>query len=111
MIDILWSAVAIGISGLVVVIGILLTLKRLRDKKSGFPAQDERTQKINGMAATYALYIGQYFMIAYLLIDIIGRELFGTLEIGAGYPMIASLLVFSLSFLVLRWYVSRKGEL
>jgi hypothetical protein len=111
MIDILWPAVTIGISGLIVVIGILFTLKRLRDKKSGFPAQDERTQKINGIAATYALYIGQFFIAAYLLIDIIGREFFGMLEIGAGYPMIVSLLVFSMSFLVLRWYASKKGEL
>jgi len=110
MIDILWPAVTIGISGLIVLIGILFILKRLRDKKSGFPAQDEKTQKINGMAATYTLYIGQYFMIAYLLIAIIGREFFGMVEIEAGYPMVASLLVFSLSFLVLRWYLGRRGE-
>jgi hypothetical protein len=101
----------IGIWGLTVLIAIVAMLKRRRDKKSGFPLQDERTQKINGIAATYALYIGQYFIIAYVLITLIGEEFFGLLEIEAGYPMLAALLVFSVSYLVLRWYLGRKGEL
>jgi hypothetical protein len=40
----------------------------------------------------------------------IGKEFFGIPEIEAGYPMIATLLVSALSFLVLRAYFGRKGE-
>jgi hypothetical protein len=57
------------------------------------------------------MFMCQYFIIAYLLVDIAGREFFGMPEIEAGYPMIAALLVSALSFLVLRWYLGRKGEL
>jgi hypothetical protein len=53
----------------------------------------------------------QYFIIAYLLVMIIGREFFEIPEIEAGYPLLASLLVSSVSFLVLRWYLGQKGEL
>jgi len=47
---------------------------------------------------------------AYLLVNIVGREFFGWPEIEAGYPMIAALLVSSVSFLVLRWYFDKKEE-
>lgn len=110
MTDFMWPIVSIGIMALIVLIGILLIWKVLRERKSGFPAADERTQKINGKAAYYTLFIGQYFIIALLFAIIIGREFFGMPELEAGYPLIASLLVFSLSFLVLRWHLGRKGD-
>jgi hypothetical protein len=71
---------------------------------------DERTQKLNGKAAYYAMFMCQYSIIAYPLVNIVGREFFGMPEIEAGYPMIAALLVSSVSFLVLRWHFGRKGE-
>jgi uncharacterized membrane protein len=110
MADFAWPIVTMGILALIVLIGALALWKRLKDKKSGFPLADERTQKLNGKAAYYAMFMCQYFIIAYLLVNIVGREFFGMPEIEAGYPMIAALLVSALSFLVLRWYLGRKGE-
>ncbi len=110
MADFSWPIVTMGILALIVLIGVLALRKRLKDKKSGFPLADERTQKLNGKAAYYAMFMCQYFIIAYLLVNIVGREFFGMPEIEAGYPMIAALLVSALSFLVLRWYLGRKGE-
>jgi len=110
MADFAWSIVTMGILALIVLIGALALWKRLKDKKSGFPLADERTQKLNGKAAYYAMFMCQYFIIAYLLVNIVGREFFGMPEIEAGYPMITALLVSALSFLVLRWYLGRKGE-
>jgi hypothetical protein len=71
---------------------------------------DERTRKLNWKAGYYAMFMGQYFILAYLLVNIVGTEFFGMPEIEAGYPMIAALLASSVSFLVLRWYFGRKGE-
>ena len=110
MADFAWPIVTMGILALIVLIGALALWKRLKDKKSGFPLADERTQKLNGKAAYYAMFMCQYFIIAYLLVNIVGRDFFGMPEIEAGYPMIAALLVSALSFLVLRWYLGRKGE-
>src|SRR3989304_10560161 len=102
-----WQIVSMGILALTVIIGIMVLWRVFKEKKSGFPMADERTQKITGKAAYYALFLGQYFIIAPLFTLIIGREFFGMPEPGAGYPLIASLLVSSLSFLLLRWHLSR----
>jgi hypothetical protein len=110
MADFTWAITSIGILALIVLIGVLALWKRLKDKKSGFPLADERTQKLNGKAAYYAMFMCQYFILAYLLVNIVGREFFGMPEIVAGYPMIAALMVSAVSFLVLRWYLGRKGE-
>jgi hypothetical protein len=109
MADLVWPIISIGIGGIIVLIGILYTLMRFRDKKSGIPAQDERTRKINGIAATYALNIGLYFMIAVMLALIIGQEFFSMPDLSAGPVIIASVLVFSLTYLGLRWHFNRKG--
>jgi len=105
-----WPIVSVGIAAIGVLIGILVAWKKYKDRKSGFPAQDERTQKINGKAATYAIYIGSYFILAFLGIQLIGMEFFGLADNDAGYPLIAALLVYNLSFLVLRWLFGRKGD-
>jgi uncharacterized membrane protein len=111
MADFTWPIVSTGILALMILIAVLVLWRRLKDKKSGFPLADERTRKLNWKAAYYAMFMGQYFIIAYLLVNIVGREFFGMPEIEAGYPMIAALLVSSVSFLVLRWHFGRKGEL
>lgn len=110
MADFTWAITSMGTLALIVLIGILVIWKRLKDKRSGFPLADERTRKLNGKAAYYAMFMCQYFIVAYLLVNIVGREFFGMPEIEAGYPMIAALLVSALSFLVLRSYFGRKGE-
>ena len=110
MADFNWLITSTGILALIVLIGVLVIWKAIKDKKSGFPLADERTQKLNWKAGYYAMFLGQYFITAYLLVNIVGREFFGIPEIEAGYPMIAALLVSSVSFLVLRWHFGRKGE-
>ena len=111
MADFNWLITSTGILALIVLIGVLGIWKTIKDKKSGFPLADERTQKLNWKAGYYAMFLGQYFIIAYLFVNIVGREFFGMPELEAGYPMIAALLMSSVSFLVLRWHFGRKGEL
>ena len=108
--DLTWPVMSMGILVLIVLIGALVLWKTLKDRKSGFPLSDERTQHLNGKAAYYAMFMCQYFIIAYLLVNIVGREFFGMPEIEAGYPMIAALLVSSVSFLVLRLYFDKKEK-
>ena len=111
MADVTWLIGSMGILALIILIGIAVLWKTLKEKKSGFPIADERTQRINGKAAYFALFMGQYFIIAILMVMLVGREFLGMPEIEAGYPLIASVLVSSLSYLALRWHFGRKGEL
>jgi len=110
MADFTWLIPSGGILALIILIGILVIWKTLKEKKSGFPLGDERTKKLTWKAGYYAMFMGQYFILAYMWVNIIGREFFGMPEIEAGYPMIAALLASALSFLVLRWHFGRKGE-
>ena len=110
MADFTWPMVSMGIIALLILIPVLVIWKTLKEKKSGYPLADERTKKLTWKAGYYAMFIGQYFILAYLWISIIGREFFGMPEIEAGYPMIAALLAPALSFLILRWHFGRKGE-
>jgi cytochrome b561 len=108
--DLLWSILSFGIVAMIVLIGVLLAWRIVKDRRSGFPAKDERTQRITGKAATYSLYLGLYFMIALSFAFIIGRELAGYYLFNAGDALVASVLVQSVSWLVLRWYFERKGD-
>jgi hypothetical protein len=107
--DLLWPIVSVGIVAMIVLIGVLLILRIVKDRRSGYPSQDERTRNIAGRAANYSLYIGLYFMIALLLIFIVGREL-GYYLFNAGDALVASVLVQSVTLLVLRWFLERKGD-
>nr|MDO8134537.1 DUF2178 domain-containing protein [Candidatus Njordarchaeum guaymaensis] len=108
--DTLWFIPAGAIAAIIVLIGVVIVWKILKGRRSGYPPQDERTQRITGKVATYALIIGQYFTIALLLVNIISQELYGSPAFEVGYALVASLLVSSLSFLILRSYFNRKGD-
>ena len=105
-----WPIVSIGIVALIVLVGILLVWKLLKDRKSGFPSADERTQRITGKAALWALLIGNYFTLALMFMLIFGRELYDLRNVDAGYLLISTLMVSSISFIVLSWVFSRKGD-
>jgi uncharacterized membrane protein len=108
--DVTWPITSIGIAVVIVLLGILLVWRIRKDRKAGFPSSDERTQRITGKAATYALYTGSYFTIALLFMLIFGRELYNLQNVDAGYLLIATLLVSNVSFIVFRWVFGRKGD-
>jgi len=110
MVDLVWPVGSIGISGLIVLLGVIILVIRLKEKRAGTPSQDERTQKINGKAAFYALHIGLYFMVAILAVLIIGREFFNMPDLSAGPVVVASMIVFGLSDIGLHWYFSKKDD-
>jgi cytosine/uracil/thiamine/allantoin permease len=90
MTDLLWPLISIVILAIIILVGILVIWRILENRKSGFPAQDERTKKITGKAATYAFFIGLYFMIALMAANIINREFTGSPLLDAGYALVIS---------------------
>ena len=110
MADFTWPIVSVSIIVAITLLGILMLWRITRERKAGFPVKDERTQKINGRAASYALNTGSYFILAFLAVKIFAREIYDVRDIDAGYPMIAALLVFNISFIILRLYLDKKGD-
>ena len=113
MTDFTWPIILIVNAVLVLLIGVLFLWKIHRDKKSGYPFQDERTTKIRGRAAIGTYYISLAFMVSLLLFIIFGTEFLGQLlpELEAGWAIIAIMLVMGISNALLSWYYSRKGDL
>jgi hypothetical protein len=101
-------------SGVILLTGILLGVfaiwRILENRRSGFPSRDERTQKITGKAATYAFYVGSYFMLALMVANLINLEFQGAPILDTGYALAISVLVNSLTFGGLRWYFDQKGD-
>ena len=111
MTNIPWPVASGGILVTIVLIGIFVVWRLLKEKRSGFPLKDERTQKITGKAAYYAFYIGTYFMLALMGVNLLNQEFTGTPLLETGYALVISVLVQSLAFLGIQAYLSRKGDL
>ncbi len=110
MTDIIWPITSIGIVAVIVLVGIILVWRIHKDRKSGFPSGDERTKRIMGKAATFALYINWYLTLAIMFMLIFGRELYNLQNVDAGYLLMTTLLVSAISFLILCWVFGRKGD-
>ena len=111
MVNIPWSIVSGGMLVTIVVIGIFAVWRLLKERRSGFPLKDERTQKITGTATYYAFYIGNYFMLALMGVNLLNQEFTGAPLLETGYALLISVLVQSLSFIGIQAYLSRKGDL
>ena len=105
-----WPVASGGILAIITLVGVFVILKILKDRQSGFPIKDERTQKITGTAATYTFYIGSYFMVALMLANLLNLEFLDAPLLDTGYALVASILVNSLTFLGLRVYFDQKGD-
>ena len=110
MSNLLWPLVTMGIVAIGILVGVFVVWRMLEDRKSGFPAQDERTKRITGKAAYYAFYIGSYFMVALMLMNLVCLEFLGLPSLDVGYALVASILVQTLTYLGLRWYFDQKGD-
>jgi hypothetical protein len=110
MSDISWLGVSGGILATIIVIGVFVVWRMSKELRSGFPLQDERTRLITGKAATFAFYIGSYFMIALMLANILYLEFLEKPILDAGYALVISVLVQSLSFIGFRLYYNAREE-
>jgi len=105
-----WSGVSIGILVTIVIIGVYVIWKILKELRSDFPLKDERTQRVSGKAAYYAFHLGSYFMIALMLLNILSRELRGAYLLDGWYALMFSIIVQGLMYIGFRLYFERKGD-
>jgi len=106
-----WPVVSGGILVTIVLMGIFAVWRLLKERRSGFPLKDERTQKIAGTAAYYAFYIGSYFMTALMGVNLLNLEFTGVPLLETGYALVISILVQTLTFIGIQTYLNRKGDI
>lgn len=108
--EIVWPATLAIVAALIILVGVVLVWRTMKDRKAGTPSSDERTSRLTQKAAYYSWYIGTFYMIAVLLLYIVGREFFAFPVLDEMVALNSSILVFSVSFLVFRLYFGRKGD-
>ena len=96
---------------IMVLIAAFAVIFFIRLWKTGYPRKDERTERITGKAAYYSMHIGLYSMLVIMFTLVVDEELFGSSSLGVMPVLYASILIPSVSFIVLRWYFNRKGEI
>jgi hypothetical protein len=111
MSDFVWPTILILNAVIIVLLGVFVLWKIHKDKKTGFPTNDERTLKIRRSAASGTYYINLIFMISLLFFIIFGKEFLNLPELDAGWAIISIMLVSGISNALLSWYYSRKGDL
>ena len=108
MTDLPWAGASGVILATVVVIGVFVFWRMLKEMRSGFPLKDERTQRVSGIAAFYAFHLGSYFMIALMLGNILSNELRGVYLLDGWYALNFSIIVQSLMYIGFRLYFERR---
>lgn len=111
MTEFLWPTILILNAILVILVGVFAIWKIHKDKKAGYPTNDERTIKIRGKAASGTYYISLAFMVSLTLFIIFGTEFFALPDLDAGWAVISIMLVSGFSNALLSWYYSKKGDL
>ena len=106
----MWPIILVLNAVVVVLVAVLFLWKIRKERKSGYPTQDERTSMLNGKAAIGAFWISYAFMMLLELWTIFGNEFLDLPELDAGWAIIAIMIVAGISNGLLRWYYGRKGE-
>ena len=83
----------------------------IRERKEGFPTKDERTMRVQGRAASYAIMVGSYFMILLLFYNMFSIEVLGWPELGSLPALNSTIIVMNLTYLGLQRYYGGKEEL
>lgn len=111
MSDFNWPIISIMIGGVLIALLAVYLFKIRRELKSGYPLNDERTERISGKAAMGTYYVTLLFVIIMELWITFSTEVPILPEIDAGYPLIAVMMVMGISFGALSWlYARREGQ-
>lgn len=89
--------------------GVVLIWLKMRNMRRDIPINDERSQRMVNKSATFAFFVGSYFLVVLLLLMIIGIEFFDLPEIQALPVIIAEIFILNGSFLAYYGYISKKG--
>jgi uncharacterized membrane protein len=98
------------IAVLIALIAVWRVWKSAQERGEGFPLKDERTQRIQGRAASQAIMVGSYFMILINFYTIIGTEFTGWPQVDGMMALNASIIVLNVAYLALQRYYAGKED-
>jgi uncharacterized membrane protein len=101
--------VGIPLIGLIIVIVAAWRMRiAIQERKAGFPIRDERTMKIQGRAASYAIQVGSWYMILLLFYNMYIIEVLGWSELGSMPALNSTIILMNVTYLALQHYFAGK---
>jgi hypothetical protein len=92
----------------IVALAVYTAWKINKEKKSGFPLQDERTAKIQGKAYKAGWFIGTFYLLALNFYNIISIEFLGGEPLGSMPVINSAVIIMGVSVLILTAYYGRN---
>jgi uncharacterized membrane protein len=111
MAETIWLTAIPIIAVLIVAIGAYLLWRVVKERKSGFALQDERTARIQGRAANVAFFLGTWYLILLNFYNLY-RIMFLGLEELESMPVINSaVILMGVSYIALMAYFGRREDI
>lgn len=106
----IWSILLVAIGVTIALLAAWRIRVSIRERREGFPTKDERTMRIQGRAASYAIMVGSYFMILLLFYNMFIIEILGWQELGSLPALNSSIILMNLTYLGLQRYYAGKED-
>ncbi len=104
-------------TGLVLVLGVLLCSGGLWIQhgfvvsgRGGYPGKDERTDRVQGKAAFYTLFVSIGVIIELLVYEVVFVGSLSFPELSGSATLILLLVAIVVSYVALHWHFNRRGE-
>jgi hypothetical protein len=95
----------------IVALAVYRSWKINKEKKSGFPLEDERTAKIQGKAYKTGWFIGAFYLLALNFYNIISIEFLGGKPLESMPVINSAVIIMGVSVIILITYYQRKENI
>ena len=108
MAETIWTTAIPLIAALIVAIGAYSLWRTIKERRSGFTLQDERTTKIQGRAATVAFNLGTWYLLLLNFYNMYRIEIQGLDELGSMPVINSAVILMGVTYIALYAYFNRK---
>jgi hypothetical protein len=111
MAETIWMTGIPLIAALIVAIGAYWFWRNIKERRSGFTLQDERTAKIQGRAAIVSFYLGTWYLILLNFYNMYRIMFQGLDELGSMPVINSAVILMGVTHGALMAYFSRKEDI
>ena len=110
MAETVWTTAIPLIAALIVAIGAYAMWRTIKERRSGFALQDERTTRIQGRAATVAFNLGTWYLLLLNFYNMYRLEFQGLEELGSMPVINSAVILMGVTYIALYTYLSRRED-
>jgi uncharacterized membrane protein len=110
MAETIWITAIPLIAILIVAIGAYTLWRTIKERRSGFALQDERTSRIQGKAGNVAFFLGTWYLILLNFYNMYRIEFLGLEELGSEPVINSAVILMGVTYIAVYAYFGRKED-